>query len=462
MARGHYTRTPWSDGNFATVVGVDLAGIEALYPDHVAHQQRVYAEALQEAAFDAVVVHSGTPQKKTSYDDAYWPLRPTPFFHHWVALYEPGCFLVIGSSPSTKARLHWPIVRDFWERPAPPESIAFQNVLDVRRDGTPELPTGKRVAWIGDDVARADALGIPRENQNPAALLATLDRLRTTKTPYEIACLVEANVRAARGHEAVRRAFADGDHAELDLHLLYLKTTRQDDPETPYKNIVATGRNASILHHVSYGRDTTRAESLLLDAGATCLGYCSDITRTWVKSGGTASSAFIAILEGMEAMQKNLVERVRAGMPYEDLHDESHRQVSAILANAGVVKASADEVDGTGISRVFYPHGLGHSLGLQTHDVGCAVIKPKVENPFLRNTSKITEGQVFTIEPGLYFVDSLLGELRAKPEGKLVDWNLVEALAPLGGIRIEDDVLVTSEGTRNFSREVLPIGASAL
>ncbi|MBX3209106.1 MAG: Xaa-Pro dipeptidase [Labilithrix sp.] len=439
---------------------MDLAVIEALYPDHVARQERLYTEALREAGFDAIVVHSGTPQKKTAADDQYWPLRPTPFFHHWVALYEPGCFLVV--EPGTKTRLFWPESRDFWERPAPPESTAFLGVLDVRRLAAPELPSGKRVAWIGDDVARAEALGIASADRNPAKLLAALDRLRTTKTPYEIACLVEANRRAALGHEAVRRAFAEGDCSELDLHLLYLRTTRQDDPETPYKNIVATGRNASILHHVSYGRDATRAESLLLDAGATCLGYCSDITRTWVKTGGAASAAFIAILDGMEAMQKRLVARVTAGAPYEELHDESHRQVSAILKDAGIVRASADEIDGKGISRIFYPHGLGHSLGLQTHDVGCAVVTPKPENPFLRNTSSIAEGQVFTIEPGLYFVDSLLAPLRHAPEGKLVDWNLVEALSPLGGIRIEDDVLVTSSGARNFSREVLPLGGGAL
>jgi Xaa-Pro dipeptidase len=439
---------------------VNIADVEALYPDHVSHQEQLYARALAEAGFDVVVIHSGTAQKKTSFDDAYFPLRPTPFFHHWVALYEPNCFLVV--APGMRTRLYWPETTDFWERPGPPESTKFQHVLDVRRAATPELPTGKRVAWIGDDVARAGALGIATEHRNPLTLLRALDRLRTTKTAYEIACLTVANRRAALGHEAVRRAFAEGDPSELDLHLLYLRTTRQDDPETPYKNIVATGRNASILHHVSYGRDSTRAESLLLDAGATCLGYCSDITRTWVKTGGAASTTFTALLDAMEAMQKRLVARIVAGMPYEALHDESHRQVSAILAETGVVKASADEIDARGISRVFYPHGLGHSLGLQTHDVGCALIKPKENNPFLRNTSTIAEGQVFTIEPGLYFVDSLLGPLRERAEGKLVDWNLVEALAPLGGIRIEDDVLVTAAGTRNFTREVLPVGGSAL
>jgi Xaa-Pro dipeptidase len=438
---------------------VTLDAIEALYPNHVVNEQRLYAEAMRHAGFDAIVIHSGMPQKKTSYDDAYWPLRPTPFFQHWVALREANCMLLVQAS--AKPRLYWPECKDFWERPPPPESTAFLEVLDVRRTSEPELPAGK-IAFIGDETARAEALGIPREHHNPPALLLLLDRLRTTKTPYEIACLVEANRRAALGHGAVKRAFAEGSHSELDLHLLYLRTTSQDDPETPYKSIVATGRNASILHHVSYGRDVTRAESLLLDAGATCLGYCSDITRTWVKAGGAASAAFTAILEGMEAMQKRLVDKVATGMPYEDLHEESHRQVSAILKDAGVVKASADEIDGMGISRVFYPHGLGHSLGLQTHDVGCAVVRPKEKNPFLRNTSAIAEGQVFTIEPGLYFVDSLLAELRAKPEAKLVDWKLVDALAPLGGIRIEDDVLVTSSGTRNFSREVLPVGGAAV
>ncbi len=438
---------------------MNLAAIEALYPDHVAHQERVYAEALREAGYDAVVIHSGTAQKKVSFDDAYWPVRPTPFFHHWVALYEAGCFLIV--APGNRTRLYWPPVVDFWERPAPPESTAFRNALDVRRTPSVELPDGK-VAWIGDDVGRAESLGIASAHHNPPKLLAALDRLRTTKTAYEIACLVEANRRAALGHEAVRKAFAEGDHAELDLHLLYLRTTRQDDPETPYKNIVATGRNASILHHVSYGRDASLAESLLLDAGATCLGYCSDITRTWVKTRGAASSAFIALLDGMEAMQQRLCARITAGAPYEELHDESHRQVSAILREAGVVKASVDEIDGKGISRIFYPHGLGHSLGLQTHDVGCRPIDPKANNPFLRNTSTIAEGQVFTIEPGLYFIDTLLAPLKESPEGKLVDWNLVEALAPLGGIRIEDDVLVTAGASRNFTREILPVGGGAL
>ena len=145
--------------------------------------------------------------------------------------------------------------------------------------------------------------------------------------------------------------------------------------------------------------------------------------------------------------------------PYESLHDESHKQTSAILRELGLVRElSVEEIDARGISRAFYPHGLGHSLGLQTHDVGCALMKPRADNPFLRNTSIIEPDQVFTIEPGVYFIDSLLSNLRAGDVAKYIDWSLVESLSPLGGVRIEDDVLVQDAGIRNFTREVISSG----
>jgi Xaa-Pro dipeptidase len=447
---------------------VDKAALAALYREHVRAVEARYAEALAAAGFDAVVVHSGTPKKRTEFDDQFFPLRPTPEFHLWAPLTEPDCFIVFQTGRQT--RLVWPECKSFWERPAPPDATYFLAELDVQRVDEPDVKelsaAGARVAWVGEDTARASKLGVATERVNPAALVAALDRGRVTKTRYEIACLAEANRIAALGHEAVRVAFAGGARSELELHLAFLGATRQDDQETPYKNIVALGRNGAVLHHVSYGRDATRAESLLLDAGATFLGYCSDITRTWARAesstGGSAGTAFAALVLGMEALQKRLVARIAVGMPYEALHDESHRQLSALLVESGLAKGSAEEVDKEGVSRAFYPHGLGHSLGLVTHDVGCASAKPRADNPFLRNTSSIAEGQVFTIEPGLYFIDGLLAELRAKPAAKLVDWNLVEALRPFGGIRIEDDVLVLPQGVRNFTRDVLPIGGATV
>jgi len=161
-------------------------------------------------------------------------------------------------------------------------------------------------------------------------------------------------------------------------------------------------------------------------------------------------------------MQQRLCAGAKPGLGYEALHDECHRQLGVVLRDAGVVRstASADEAVARGVTRVFLPHGLGHSLGLQCHDVGCALTKPRADNPFLRNTSRIEPEQCFTIEPGVYFIDALTSALRAGPHAGLVDWTLVDALAPLGGIRIEDDVVVLPEGrgVRNLTRELLPTG----
>jgi Xaa-Pro dipeptidase len=218
------------------------------------------------------------------------------------------------------------------------------------------------------------------------------------------------------------------------------------------------------LHHVSYGRATpagTGAQALLVDAGATFMGYCSDITRTHVKDGGASASAFASLVASVERLQQDLCAAVAVGDKYEALHNRAHREVAVALRDAGVLTVSADEAVAGGVTRAFFPHGLGHSLGLQCHDVGCALVKPQPSNPFLRNTSTIAEGQCFTIEPGIYFIEPLLDPLRQGPLAASVDWELVGELRKFGGVRIEDDLVVVGgdQVTRNLTREVLPARA---
>ncbi len=454
------------------VLSVNFAPLEALYPAHVDELVARYAEVLDEAGIDTLVIHSGAAKTRTDFDDQFWSVRPTPHFQHWLPLSDPDCFLVIEGGK--RPLLLWQKSSSYWENVPPPESDAFTRTLRVESIETTAkardfIPTSKRVALICEFPDRATALGFDATDStriNPKALLGALDRLRATKTAYEIGCLDEANRRAALGHEVLREAFKGGDKSELELHLAYLAATSQDDPETPYKNIVAIDENAATLHHVSYGRlpKHSDAQSLLVDAGATCLGYCSDITRTWVKGKGATASAFAGLVLGVEAMQLRLCAAVRVGDSYEALHDESHRQIATILKDVGIVKGSAEEAVAKGLTRAFLPHGLGHSLGLQCHDVGCALIKPRVENPYLRNTSSIREGQVFTIEPGIYFIEALLAPHRSGEFAKTVDWALTAELSKLGGVRIEDDIVVTGGATsiRNLTREVLPVGGAAL
>ena len=441
----------------------NLDTLSTLYAAHIAHLQSRYGAALVASGFDAVVIDAGTLQPKSRFDDQDWPFRRMPAFGHWLPLVAPGSFVAV--VPGRRPVLAWHQPNSFWEEPPPPERMDFADHMDVHvfsdlAQVRAKVPSG-RVAVIAETAARgheltADAL------LNPPELVAALDELRVFKTPYEVACLTEANVRAAAGHDAARMAFAAGGMSELQLHLRYLHATAQDDAETPYKNIVACGRHAATLHHIAYGKTDLghQAESLLLDAGAQCLGYHADITRTWMRGTGAAADAFGALIAAMDTMQQQLCEAITLGLPYEDLHDLSHLNCGTVLKSAGIVRAGAEEAVAKDLTFAFFPHGLGHSLGLQTHDVGCAKIRPRPDNPSLRNTRLIEAGQMFTVEPGLYFIDGLLRPLRQGPYARLIDWDLVDQLAPFGGIRIEDDVFVCGgqQIHANLTRAVLPAG----
>jgi Xaa-Pro dipeptidase len=442
---------------------VDSELLSQLYVDHLRQLTSRYAEVLAACQYSALVVHSGAPKPRTTFDDQYWPLRVTPHFQHWLPLAEADCALVV--VPGQRPKLIWSKNISFWEKPATLETRHWLNAFEIIEIDSPdaakaELPTG-RVAFIGEERARAASWGFADADVSPKELVEHLDQLRTAKSAYEVLCLAEANRLAALGHTALSQAFHAGDASELDLHLLFLRATGQDDPETPYKNVVAIGENAATLHHVSYRKTPVRgvgSQALLIDAGATFLGYCSDITRTHVKGSGAAADAFGSLVADVEQFQRKLCSDVVVGEKYEALHDQAHREVGSALRAAGVTTLSVDEAVSSGVTRSFFPHGLGHSLGLQCHDVGCALIKPRPDNPFLRHTSTISEGQCFTIEPGIYFIEALLGQLRQSPQAAAIDWGLVAELSQLGGVRIEDDLVVVggTQVTRNLTREVLP------
>ena len=436
-----------------------------LYPAHVAHLGRAYAAAIEDAGYDALVIDGGAAVPKSRFDDQDWPFRPAPGFAHWLPLAEPDAWLVVESG--RRPRLLRRHQSSYWEAPPPSVGEEVWSELDtaaIAGDALArELPQGKRTAYLGEDAARAAAAGIAAEHVNPPALVARLDAIRALKTDYERECILEANRRAVRGHQRVFGAFSIADKSELELHLLYLEVTGQDDQEAPYKGIVALGRHAATLHHVSYDREPSRraVQSLLVDAGATCRGYASDVTRTAIKGqSGGAASVFADLIVRVETLQQDVIRRIRPGMPYEDLHDQSHVLLAPILRELDMVRASDDELVGRGVTRRFLPHGLGHSLGIQVHDVGCRTAPPRPENPFLRNTTPITAGQVFTIEPGCYFIPELLAELRRDPIAERVNWPLVDQLGDFGGVRIEDDVAVLEQGVRNLTREAWQAMAS--
>lgn len=430
------------------------------YGAHVERLAADYCAAVTAAKYDSLVIHSGAAAKQSPFDDQYWHHKPTPAFAHWVPLGEPEAAVIV--RPGDRPLLVRTRVNDFWESAPQPEGDHFWNFFELVEVSEPTavadyLPSG-RVAFIGDVADRAASWGIDAPAINPPGLVAELDHVRAIKSKYEVQCIREANRRAMRGHEAVGDAFMAGGVSELELHLMYLRITRQDDVDTPYKNIVAQGSNSAVLHHVRYGRapSVRPYESLLIDAGATYMGYASDITRTHSRApdGGDVevNIDFEHMCDSIQAIQNLIIGEIEVGKPYEKLHDRTHEILAYDLYQYGIAEASVDELIGNGITRRFFPHGLGHSLGIQVHDVGCRDTEPRADNPFLRNTTAITEGQVFTIEPGFYIIDGLLEGLRDDPRGSCINWNAVERLRPFGGIRIEDNIAIVDGRAQNLTR----------
>jgi Xaa-Pro dipeptidase len=260
---------------------------------------------------------------------------------------------------------------------------------------------------------------------------------------------------------AVRRALAQRA-SERQLHATFLDAAGILESESPYTNIIAWDDRAAILHYQTK-RTTPPAPGavLLIDAGCTHYGYSSDVTRTYIRNG--AHPAFKAALDQMETMQRRLVERTRPGQSYIELHDATHRDIAVILKEIGILQVSAGEAYERGLTRPFFPHGLGHHLGIQVHDVGGRQVTaggerrdPPAHYPFLRTTRDLAAGHVVTIEPGLYFIPMLLEPFRSGRDAAAFDWGLVDALVPYGGIRIEDDILVTDAGPEDLTRPLIP------
>src|SRR5205809_4206767 len=322
--------------------------------------------------------------------------------------------------------------------------------LKERHDRALRESGSGRVAFLGEPAEELKAGDV-----NPQPLMDRLHWERSWKTDYEIECIREANVRGARGHVAAERAFRAGA-TEYEIHLDYLRASDQTEEELPYGNIIALNENASVLHYMQHGRAKREMHSFLIDAGASINGYASDITRTYSRNG----DEFGALIAAMDVMQQELCAAVKPGASYPDIHAQAHRKIAAILAQLGFVKLDADAIVEKGISSAFFPHGVGHYLGLQVHDVagfmadpsGKTIAKPE-GHPYLRLTRKVEPRMVFTIEPGLYFIDPLLTELKKSDNTKYVDWPKVDAFRKYGGIRIEDDLVVTDGGHENLTRQ---------
>ncbi len=444
------------------------ARLASEYGAHLAIMDRRLEEALNVGGFDGAVVFAGD-EKPVFRDDAIYPFRVEPYFKAWLPLTRaPGSFLRL--VPGQRPMLVYKQLDDYWHEPPNDPSGYWTAHFDIRIVKTATEArrlsgSGPRWVVIGETAEQASA-GVA-ETTRPVAnddkVLAHLDYFRATKTRYEVLVMRAAQTIAARGHAAVAAAF-DSGASEFDLHQIYLGATQQRENELPYPSIIGVNEHAATLHYQHLRPSTpTVKRSLLIDAGADFQGYAADVTRTRSAN----NDDFADLIESMDDLQRAVCGRVRAGVDFVELNTLTHKLLAKVLHTHDLVTCSVDEAFAAGITRAFLPHGLGHLLGLQVHDAGGrqidtqgALRRPPPEHPYLRLTRTLEPGFVVTIEPGLYFIPTLMRELLATHEDKL-NRARIERFLPFGGIRIEDDVEVTADGCRNLTREAFAATGSA-
>jgi Xaa-Pro dipeptidase len=433
-------------------------GLGALYGNHLASVKARHDHALERAGASHAVIYSGNP-KLAFLDDHHYPFKANPHFVGWAPLTAlPYSYIVYTPGKEPVLIYHQP--HDYWHVVPGAPGGYWANHFDIRivgssADAAAHLPEDReKCIAIGEFDDDALAFGI--ERINPTTAINILHYARGVKTEYELAVMRLAAERGAAGHVAAEAAFRNGK-SEFDIHRAYCKAVNHIEAELPYDNIIALNEHGAVLHYTNLDRATPdEARSFLIDAGAQVHGYASDITRTYSRE----DRRFQELIDRMDAMELAILDKVQAGVDYRDLHVHAHKMLAELLVDAELATGDPNTLLETGVTSAFFPHGLGHLLGIQVHDVGGhqgnesgTIIDPPSGHPFLRLTRVLEENMVLTIEPGLYVIDMLLENLRGTPGEALVNWATVGWLRPYGGIRIEDDIRVKANGVENLTRD---------
>ena len=432
------------------------SGLDQLYKPHLQTLMRRMEQSLEASGFDALVIHAGSPPTQFL-DDQDYPYKVNPHFKAWVPIVDnPRCILVIKPGSRPKVLFHAP--SDYWHKPATLPQAPWTAEVDLIALEEPSKASGHwahlgRVAFIGPDVF---ATGTDPASINPPDLLTRLHYDRAVKTGYELECMRRASELGARGHRAALAAFRSGA-SEYEAHMRYLQACAQREEEMPYNNIVAYNENAAVLHYQNLERAPLESlRSFLIDAGAQYRGYASDITRTYAAFPGR----FADLVDAVDTAQQALCDEIVAGRDYREVHLSAHRALGDVMQRVGLTKLPGQAALESGVTSVFFPHGIGHLLGLQVHDVGGVMAdtlgheRQRPEgHPYLRLTRMLEPGVVVTVEPGIYLIDSLLAAAHADSRRAHIDWAVVDELKPFGGIRIEDNVVATAARAENMTRD---------
>jgi Xaa-Pro dipeptidase len=430
--------------------------------------------AVREALGGGVVLWLGHMQQPRNYTDNPFPFRQNSNFLYYAGLAEPD--LAVLSYPEKDYDILFapPVTMDdiVWSgaghaRLDMARHAGIETVEDLSRLGvylTNARSQGLHVHYLPQYQASsifrvAELLVIDPSEVNAGISTKLRDAValeRSIKSPFEIAEMEDALEITSRMHRAAMAGTAPGK-TEAEISGLIQGIALTADRAQAYIPIVTV--HGETLHNHSYRNVMREGQLLLIDAGAespNC--YASDITRTFPVS-GRFTPAQRDIYEIALRGQLAGIEGIRPGVTYREVHMRVSRIMSEGLCAAGLMKGNPADAVEAGAHALFFPHGLGHMLGLDVHDMedlGDVVgYEPGQRRSsqfglnFLRLSKALLEGFVLTVEPGLYFIPALIDRWQQeKLHKEFINYDQLEPFRNFGGIRIEDNVVVTPEGCR--------------
>ncbi len=329
------------------------------------------------------------------------------------------------------------------------------------------LPMSDLAQWLAARAARPLAcLGVPVpglrfDSERTAERRFELSEVRRVKDAVELERMRAAQRATSAAFAAVVPLLREGNTERAAQIELEATAFRHGGDAMAYDTIVGGGTNSAVLHAAPSKRVFRDGELVLIDAGAEIRGYASDITRTYPVA-GELSSEQGEIHSLVHAAERAAIERCVAGTEWKDVHLTAAMVIAQGLIDFGVLKGAPSALVESGAAGLFFPHGIGHLVGLGVRDAGGALPERRDDPPpfpNLRIDLPLRPGFAVTVEPGIYFVPALLcdPQRRRRHRGEVV-WDRVDRLLHFGGIRIEDNLLIGADGHQMLTDDVPLLG----
>ena len=401
------------------------------------------AEALgREGAL--VLIGAGRPIPKPGGMDQTYPFRPHPEYY-WLTVSRRW-----GGVLAFTPRNGWV----HFVRPVSDDERLWEGAVgEVEGEDVAHLPAwlethqDLRVALLGAPVD-----GVAGDVELAASLRERLDAVRRPKDATELQIHATAVGATAAGHRRAREVIRPGVTERQIQIELEAEMFRHGAENVAFGTIVGVGPHAAVLHFQPGERIVNAGDLVLIDAGAEVEGYAGDVTRTY-----PAEDLFTpkqqAIYDLVLASQHAAIALCRVGTEWHDVHRAAARVLALGLRDLGILRGELDDLLDSEAIALFLPHGIGHMVGLAVRDVGGRAPGREEGKRYcgvrLRVDLPLEADFLMTVEPGLYFVPALLdSKERRERYHHAVAWDTLDSWRSVGGVRIEDNVLVTPDGPR--------------